>query len=139
MSAAHPTPAEQDLADAKRHGFSRLPAATQRRLMTAADPLALLDLLAANPKYAAGDVVGVNSPKFAGVRFEVKRINPTTYTLDPVAGGRGLRAPFDMVCADPAAQLGVPGPAVPEPVYAPPALMSPARSSGTPAPTGSPA
>ena len=94
-------------------------------MVSAALPEQVLELLAANPKYAAGDVVGLNSPKFAGVRFRVEKVNPARYNLKPVAGGRGVAAPHDMVCADPAAEPGVPGPAAPEPAYAPPVLMAP--------------
>lgn len=125
----------RDLADAKRLGFSRLTADAQRRILAAALPEQALELLAANPRYAAGDVVGVNSPKFAGVRFRVEKVNPARYNLVPVTGGRGVAAPHDMVCADPAAtEPGVPGPPVPEPAYVPPVLMAPGtfvRYAGT--------
>jgi hypothetical protein len=123
---------ETDLADARRLGFSHLTADAQRRIMEG-DPLQVLDLLADNPKYRAGDVVGLNDAKFTGRRWEVKRVNPTTYTLDPVGGGRGVRAPFDMVCAAPGTDPE-PGPPVLGKPYVPVTLMSPGalvRYTGT--------
>lgn len=92
---------DQDLAAARRLGFSRLTADTQRRIMAEALPEQVLELLAANPKYRADDWVGVNSPRYPG-RWQVVKVNPTRCRLTPEGGGGGLNAPHDMICAAPA-------------------------------------
>ena len=104
------TQREQDAADVRRLGFSHLPAATQRRILATFPPEQALDVLASSPLFAVGDRVGLNDSKLAGRSFTVAKVNPTTYSLDPVGGGRGVRAPHDMVCAPPAAGDG-PAPA----------------------------
>jgi hypothetical protein len=91
---------QTDLADARRIGFSRLPMATQRRIMATLDPNDITEILDANPKYKIGDEIGINDPKFPGI-WIVEKVNPTRYLLAPKAGGRGLRAPHGMACAAP--------------------------------------
>lgn len=98
---------EQDLADVRAHGFSRLPAAQQRRLMETLPPEQITDVLAASPKPGKGDVVGVNSPKFPG-RWIVEKRNPATVLLAPEGGGRGLKAHYGLICAAPEAGAEVP-------------------------------
>jgi hypothetical protein len=97
-----------DMADARRVGFSHLTAAAQRRIMETAPPEQVTELLAASPKFRTGDTVGVNSPKWPG-RWQVEKVNPTTYLLAPEGGGQKLKAHHGMCSAAP--EAGDAGPA----------------------------
>jgi hypothetical protein len=89
-----------DLDDVHRLGFSHLPMAQQRRIMATLPGEQVADALAASPRFKRDEWIGVNSPRYPG-RWQVKKVNPTTYALTPEAGGRGLRIPHDMACAAP--------------------------------------
>jgi hypothetical protein len=81
-------------------------------------------------RLAVGATVTVDDPRYRGL-WTVARVNPTTYTLTPADGGRGLRAPHHMVKP---AEAGAPGP---EPQYRttptllPGAIVQWARGIGT--------
>lgn len=59
-------------------------------------------------KYRVGDEVAVDDPKFRGV-WTVRKVNPTTYLLDPKHGGRSLKCSHSMAVDAPAdGEFGVP-------------------------------
>lgn len=53
-------------------------------------------------KHKVGDTVHIPLNEWdKGGTFTVKKVNPTTYALDRPEGGRGVKAPHDMVYAGP--------------------------------------
>jgi hypothetical protein len=59
--------------------------------------------LARPPRRAVGDEVGLDGPKYHGRRFRIAKVNPTTYLLDALDGGRSVRASHSLVTDPPAA------------------------------------